>query len=150
MGAESAMAAITFLVALLAMLVSISTRRRLLATQAELASVAVALDRERQATADSVADIHRSTVEEVATLLENVLAQVDTDITAKVAEALALLSPCPGSGMGEADHSLAATVAHESSEPLPRNRTDGRSSGPPAPAFETTERSSDWEPKAGE
>jgi formate dehydrogenase maturation protein FdhE len=87
------MAVVAFLTAVLALLASISAHRRLLATQAELASVNAALDRERHATAESIADVHRSTVEEVATLLENVLAQVDTEITANVAEALALLSP---------------------------------------------------------
>lgn len=96
MSAASAMALAALLTAALALLVSIRARRHLLATQIELASVNAALDRERQATAESLGEVHRSTVEEVATLLENVLAQVDTDITAKVAEAIALLSPRPG------------------------------------------------------
>ena len=81
------------LTAVLALLVSIRTGQRLVATQAELASVNAALDQERQTTAESIVGAQRSTVEEVAALLENVLAQVDTDIAAKVAEALALQSP---------------------------------------------------------
>lgn len=149
MNAASVVAVVAFLTAVLALLVSIRAGRRLLVTQAELASANAALNQERQATAESIAAVHRSTVEEVTTLLENVLAQVDTDITAKVAEALALQSSYPWSGVGEADHSLTGTSTHEPREPQPRNRTDGRSSEPLDPVFETTGQSSDSDPKAG-
>ncbi|MCB9382878.1 MAG: hypothetical protein H6513_19500 [Acidimicrobiaceae bacterium] len=93
MSAASVIAIVALLTAVLALLVSIRTGQRLVATQAELASVNAALDQERQTTAESIVGAQRSTVEEVAALLENVLAQVDTDIAAKVAEALALQSP---------------------------------------------------------
>jgi type II secretory pathway pseudopilin PulG len=93
MSATIAVALVAFATAVLALLVSIRTRRYLRATQADLASAKAALDQEREATAESIAAVHRSTVEEVTTLLENMLAQVDTDITAKVAEALALRTP---------------------------------------------------------
>jgi hypothetical protein len=149
MSVASVVAIVAFVTAVLALLVSIRAGRRLLATQAELASANAALDQERQATADSIAAVHRSTVEEVTTLLENVLAQVDTDITAKVAEALALLSPYPESGVGEAEHSLTGTSTHEPTEAQPRNRTGTRSSGPLAPVLETTGQSSDSDPKSG-
>ena len=145
MSAASVVAIVAFLTAVPALLVSIRSGRRLVATQAALVSASVARDQDRQTTAEAIAAAQRSTVEEVATLLENVLAQVDTDITAKVAEALALLSPYPGSGVGEADHRLTGTATHEPTEPQPRNRT----SGPLAPAFETTLQRSDSDPKAG-
>ena len=116
MSAASVVAVVAFLTAVVALVVNIHAGRRLLATQSELASAKVALDQERQATAESIAAANRSTVEEVTTLLENVLAQVDTDISAKVAEALALLSPCQGSGVGEADPSLTGTSTHEHTE----------------------------------
>lgn len=149
MSAASAVAVVAFLTAVVALFVSIRAGRRLVATQAELASANAAFDQERQATAESIAAVHRSTVEEVTTLLENLLAQVDTDITAKVAEALALLSTCPGSGVGEADPSLTETSTHEPTEPQPRNRTGRRFSGPLARVVETTGQGSDSEPKAG-
>jgi hypothetical protein len=82
-------AGVAFLTATLALLVALRTRQRLVATQAELAAANVVLDRQRQAMAESVASAHRETVEEVATLLDNLLAQVDTEVSAKVAEAMA-------------------------------------------------------------
>ena len=87
MSAASVVAVVAFLTAVIALLLSIRTGRRLRATQADLASANAALDQQRQATAESIASAHRSTVGEVTTLLENLLAQVDTDITAKVADA---------------------------------------------------------------
>jgi hypothetical protein len=100
MSLAAVVAIIAFLTAVLSLYVGIRTGRRLRATQAELASAYTALELERRATAESIAAAHRSTVEEVATLLENMLAQVDTDITAKVAEALALRTHRRESGVG--------------------------------------------------
>ncbi len=116
MSLASVVAVVAILTAVLALLVSIRAWRRLLATQAELESASAARVQDRQTTAEAIAAAQRSTVEEVATLLENVLVQVDTDITAKVAEALALLSSYPGSLVGEADHRLTGTATHEPME----------------------------------
>lgn len=100
MSAASIVAIVAFLTAVLSLYFGVRTGRRLRATQAELASANAALEMERRATAESIAAAHRSTVEEVTTLLENMLAQVDTDITAKVAEALALRTHSRESGVG--------------------------------------------------
>lgn len=89
MSAASVVSVVALLSALVALLVAIHTRRRLLATQADLAAARAAVEQERRATAESIDAGRRSTVEEVSALVENILAQVDTDITAKVAEALA-------------------------------------------------------------
>ena len=113
MSAASVVAVVAFLTAVVALSVSIRSGQRLRAIQAELASANAALDQERQATAESIAAVHSSTVEEVTTLLENVLTQVDTDISAKVAEALVLLSPFQGSGVGEGDRSLTGISTEE-------------------------------------
>lgn len=122
MSAASVIAIVALLMAVLALLVSIRTGQRLVATQAELASANAALDQERQTTAESIAASQRSTVDEVATLLENVLAQVDTDVAAKVAEALALQSSYPGQGVGE----VAARTRHDlTSSPLVRSHRPG-------------------------
>jgi actin-like ATPase involved in cell morphogenesis len=116
LSAASVVTVVAFLTAVVALFVSVRAGRRLMATQAEFASANTALDQERRTTAESIAAVHRSTVEEVTTLLENVLDQVDTDISAKVAEALALLSSGQGSSVDEADRSLTGTSTHEQTE----------------------------------
>ena len=120
-------AALALLAAVIALVVNIRLERRLRETQAALAtvkaaldqerhattkSIAAALDQEHQATTESIAAAHRSTVEEVTTLLANLLIQVDTDIAGKVAEAIALLNHHGGSVAGEANHGIMGTPAH--------------------------------------
>ena len=120
-------AALALLAAVIALFVNIRLERRLRETQAALAtvkaaldqerhattkSIAAALDQEHQATTESIAAAHRSTVEEVTTLLANLLIQVDTDIAGKVAEAIALLNHHGGSVAGEANHGIMGTPAH--------------------------------------
>lgn len=87
------LAALAMLTAVVALLLSVSTSRRLLMVQREVASANAALDEERRATAESIAAAHRATVDEVSTLIQNLLAQVDTDIAVQVAEALARVAP---------------------------------------------------------
>ena len=118
-------AALALLAAVIALFVNIRLERRLRETQAALAtvkaaldqerhaeSIAAALDQEHQATTESIAAAHRSTVEEVTTLLANLLIQVDTDIAGKVAEAIALLNHHGGSVAGEANRGIMGTPAH--------------------------------------
>ena len=135
-------AALALLASVIALFVNIRLERRLRETQAALAtvkaaldqerhattksiaaaldqehqatteSIAAALDQEHQATTESIAAAHRSTVEEVTTLLANLLIQVDTDIAGKVAEAIALLNHHGGSVAGEANHGIMGTPAH--------------------------------------
>jgi len=94
----SVVAGAALLAAAIALLVAIRTTQRLKAMQADLASADSALEHERRARADSIERVHRETVEQVTTLLEHHLTQVDTETAARVAEALAHMDPTMTTG----------------------------------------------------
>lgn len=96
MSAASALAAVALLTAAIALFVSVRAMRRLAETHADLESVGAAIEQDREAAAESIAAAQCSTVEEVAALIENALVQIDTETTAKVAEALAVLNSDAG------------------------------------------------------
>ncbi len=112
MSAASVVAIVALLTAVLALLDNVRVRRRLLATHARVASINASLDLERVSRADAIAAVHRSTVDEVTFLLGNVLAQLDTEITAKVAEALAIQNSVLRPGEGGTDHTLTGTTGN--------------------------------------
>ncbi len=93
-------AALASAVAVAALYLSVRVERRLRATEAELAASRVYADETREEVAKAVATAHRSTVDEVTSLLEDLLVHVDNEVTAKVAEALALMDEGPRSGPG--------------------------------------------------
>jgi len=113
MSAQSVVAVVACLIAFIALIISIRTWRRLVETQLALATTNAALERAEQTTAESVAAVHRSTVEEVTNLLDNLLVQVDTDITAKVGEALAVLRLDPDPGVDGTGHLATGTSSRE-------------------------------------
>ncbi len=112
MSAASVVAIVALLTAVLALLDNVRVRRRLLATHARVAYINASLDQERVARADAIAAVHSSTVDEVTFLVGNVLAQLDTDITAKVAEALAVQNSVVRPGEGKANHNLTGTTGN--------------------------------------
>lgn len=89
----SVLASVAIVTAVVALVVAVRADRRLSATEADLEAANAALANERQATAHSIATVHQTTVDEVTGLLENHMTQVDTEIAARVAEALASQNP---------------------------------------------------------
>lgn len=75
-----------------ALIVAVRTARSLATAKADLESVSMALNHQRELTAQSVATGQQATIDEVTELLENHLAQVDTETAARVAMALARLN----------------------------------------------------------
>lgn len=100
MTASLIVAGIALLAATVALVLSVRMRQRLGETQAELGSAHADLERERSATAAAITAAHRTTVAEVTSLIENLLAKVDTDIAATVAEALELRDHDPNRSGG--------------------------------------------------
>lgn len=92
MTVTSALAVVAIVTAAVALIVAVRTARSVAIAQAGLESVSMALDHQRELTAQSVATSQQATIDEVAGLLENHLAQVDTETAARVAEALARLN----------------------------------------------------------
>ena len=102
------MAAVAAIVAVVvgcsALFVAVRCAYRQRVVEAELASLVVTIGEERDAVAASVASAHASTIDEVTTLVENILVQLDTEIAARVAEALAASGgavDCPGAHPGD-------------------------------------------------
>lgn len=92
------LALVALVTASAALIAAIRAGRRLEANRADLESISAALDQERHATAESIAAAHGRTVDEVGTLIENLLTQIDTETTARVAEALAHLNTAQTEG----------------------------------------------------
>ncbi len=87
-----ALAVIAILTGIVALVVAVRAARSVAIAQHDLESVSMALDHQRELTAQSVATSQQATIDEVTELLENHLSQVDTETAARVAEALARLN----------------------------------------------------------